>query len=216
MGIYKVIPAGGNNCIIKFGADRMKIRDSKSSEKIALLNCKQFVSEISFNGSMITLEELDKSDESTTFPYIKASAGKIIYSKYNFKSQSEEIVIYDTTTKIKQVRLNNNVEHAMDLSFTYIINDTPYILKREEKSTCFINLNTQKTEYRLHSDMKFRYMFNDIVVVTRMKHRFFFIKKPSEYIEVYRVSELHHPMLSTKAEYNSCSESGDDLIIFTN
>ena len=98
----------------------------------------------------------------------------------------------------------------------YIINDTPYILKREEKSTCFINLNTQKTEYRLHSDMKFRYMFNDIIVVTRMKHRFFFIKKPSEYIEVYRISELHHPMLSTKAEYNSCSESGDDLIIFTN
>lgn len=216
MGIYKVIPAGGNNCIIKFGADRMKIRDSKSSEKIELLNCKQFVSEISFNGSMITLEELDKSDEATTFPYIKASAEKIIYSKYNFKSQSEEIVIYDTSTKIKQVRLNNNVEHAMDLSFTYIINDTPYILKREEKSTCFINLNTQKTEYRLHSDMKFRYMFNDIVVVTRMKHRFFFIKKPSEYIEVYRISELHHPMLSTKAEYNSCSESGDDLIIFTN
>ena len=27
MGIYKVIPAGGNNCVIKFGADRMKLRD---------------------------------------------------------------------------------------------------------------------------------------------------------------------------------------------
>ncbi len=135
------------------------IRWNRRRRKIAVLNAKQFVSEISFNGQMITMEELDVSDESTTFPYIKASAEKIIYSKYNFKSQLEEIVIYDTAiTKIKQVRLNNNVEHAMDLSFTYIINDTPYILKREEKSTCFINLNTQKTEYRLHSDMKFRYM----------------------------------------------------------
>ena len=216
MGIYKVIPAGGNNCVIKFGADRMKIRNCESEEKIALLNCKQFVSEISFNGKMITMEELDMSDESTTFPYIKVSSGKIIYSKYNFQSLSEEIVIYDAATKVKQVRLNNNVEHAMDLSFTYIINDTPYILKKEDKSTYFINLNTQKSEYRLHSDMKFKYMFNDIVVVTRMKHRIFFIKKPSEYIEVYRISELHHPMLSTKAVYNSCSESGDDLIIFTN
>lgn len=215
-GIYKVLPTGGNNCVIKFGADRLISDGTGGEEKIALLNAKQFVSEISFNGQMITMEELDVSDESTTFPYIKASAGKIIYSKYNFESKSEEIVIYDAATKVKQVRLNNNVEHAMDLSFTYIINDTPYILKKEDKSTYFINLNTQKAEYRLHSDMQFRYMKNDIVVITRMKHRIFFIKKPSEYIEAYRISELHHPVLSTKAVYNSCAESGDDLIIFTN
>lgn len=202
--------------MIKFGADRLISDDSHNDEKIALFNAKQFVSEISFNGQMITMEELDASDKDTTFPYIKASAGKIIYSKYNFQSQSEEIVIYDAITKVKQVRFNNNVEHAMDLSFTYIINDTPYILKNEDKSTCFVNLNTQKPEYRLHSDMKFRYMKNDIVVITRMRHRFFFIKKASEYIEAYRISELHHPMFSTKAVYNSCVESGDDLIIFTN
>ena len=124
--------------------------------------------------------------------------------------------IYDAITKVKQVRLNNNVEHAMDLSFTYIINDIPYLLKKVDKSTCFVNLNTQKPEYRLHSDMKFRYMKNDIVVITRMRHRFFFIKKASEYIEAYRILDLHHPVLSTKAVYNSCAESGDDLIIFTN
>lgn len=153
LGIYKVLPTGGNNCVIKFGADRLISDDSHNDEKIALFNAKQFVSEISFNGQMITMEELDASDKDTTFPYIKASAGKIIYSKYNFQSQSEEIVIYDAITKVKQVRFNNNVEHAMDLSFTYIINDTPYILKNEDKSTCFVNLNTQKPEYRLHSDM---------------------------------------------------------------
>ena len=216
MGIYKVIPAGGNNCVIKFGADRMKLRDKISEEKIAVLNCKQFVSEISFNGQMITMEELDVSDEYTTFPYIKESCNKIIYSKYNFKNKAEEIVIYDTSIKVKQVRLNNDVERVMDLSFTYIINDTPYILKKDDKNTVFINLNTQKTEYKLHSDMTFKYIFNDIVVVTRMKHRILFVKQPSEYIEVYRIAELHHPMLTTKAVYNSCSESGDDLIIFTN
>ena len=215
-GIYKVLPIGGNNCVIKFGADRLVSDGTGSEEKIAVLNAKQFVSEISFNGQMITMEELDVSDESTTFPYIKAGSGKIIYSKYNFQSKSEEIIIYDAITKVKQVRLNNNVEHAMDLSFTYIINDIPYLLKKVDKSTCFVNLNTQKPEYKLHSDMKFRYMKNDIVVITRMKHRFFFIKKASEYIEAYRISDLHHPVLSTKAVYNSCAESGDDLIIFTN
>ena len=215
-GIYKVLPIGGNNCVIKFGADRLVSDGTGGEEKIAVLNAKQFVSEISFNGQMITMEELDVSDDSTTFPYIKAGSGKIIYSKYNFNSQSEEIIIYDAITKVKQVRLNNNVEHAMDLSFTYIINDIPYLLKKVDKSTCFVNLNTQKPEYRLHSDMKFRYMKNDIVVITRMRHRFFFIKKASEYIEAYRILDLHHPVLSTKAVYNSCAESGDDLIIFTN
>ena len=37
--------------------------------------------------------------------HIKAGSGKIIYSKYNFNSQSEEIIIYDAITKVKQVRL---------------------------------------------------------------------------------------------------------------
>ena len=82
-GIYKVLPIGGNNCVIKFGADRLVSDGTGGEEKIAVLNAKQFVSEISFNGQMITMEELDVSDESTTFPYIKAGSGKIIYSKYN-------------------------------------------------------------------------------------------------------------------------------------
>ena len=42
------------------------------------------------------------------------------------------------------------------------------------------------------------------------------MKEASEYIEAYRILDLHHPVLSTKAVYNSCAESGDDLIIFTN
>ena len=162
MGIYKVIPVGGNNCVIKFGPDKLIPGNNHLGEKIALLNAKQFVSEISFNGQMLTMEEIDISDDDTTFPYIKASGNRIIYSKYNLKNKSEEIVIYDASTKIKQVRLNNNVERAMDLSYTYIINDTPFIVKREDKNTCFINLNNQKAEYRLHSDMSFKYMMNDI------------------------------------------------------
>ena len=59
-------------------------------------------------------------------------------------------------------------------------------------------------------------MMNDIVVVTRMRHRIPFIKKPSQYIEAYRISDMHHPVFSTKAEYNSCIENGEDLIVFTN
>lgn len=216
MGIYKMISAGGNNCIIKFGPDKLIPGNNHLGEKIVLLNAKQFVSEILFNGQMLTMEELDASDDDTTFPYIKSVGNKVIYSKYNLKNKSEEIVIYDIATKIKQIRLNNNVERAMDLSFTYIINDTPYIVKKEDKNTFFINLNNQKTEYRLHQDMRFRFMMNDIVVVTRMRHRIPFIKKPSQYIEAYRISDMHHPVFSTKAEYNSCVESGEDLIVFTN
>lgn len=216
MGIYKMISAGGNNCIIKFGPDKLIPGNNHLGEKIVLLNAKQFVSEILFNGQMLTMEELDASDDDTTFPYIKSVGNKVIYSKYNLKNKSEEIVIYDIATKIKQIRLNNNVERAMDLSFTYIINDTPYIVKKEDKNTFFINLNNQKTEYRLHQDMRFRFMMNDIVVVTRMRHRIPFIKKPSQYIEAYRISDMHHPVFSTKAEYNSCVENGEDLIVFTN
>ncbi len=216
MGIYKMISAGGNNCIIKFGPDKLIPGNNHLGEKIVLLNAKQFVSEILFNGQMLTMEELDASDDDTTFPYIKSVGNKVIYSKYNLKNKSEEIVIYDIATKIKQIRLNNNVERAMDLSFTYIINDTPYIVKKEDKNTFFINLNNQKTEYRLHQDMRFRFMMNDIVVVTRMRHRIPFIKKPSQYIEAYRISDMHHPVFSTKAEYNSCIENGEDLIVFTN
>lgn len=215
-GLYKLIPVGGNNCILKFGENKLKLADKFNEEKIVLVNAKQFVSELAFDGSRLTMEELDFASEDETFPYIRISENRIIYSKYNTVTRFEEIIIYDCATKVKQVRHNDISENADDLSHTFMIYDTPYNIIKENDITSFINLNNQKIEYQLGKNMEYRFMKNDIVVVTHYKHGIRFLKKPSPYIEAYRITDMHHPMFTTKAEYNSCLINGDDLLLFTN
>jgi len=216
LGLYKVIPVGGNNCVLKFGENKIDSDSEIHEERIVLVNAKQFVSELAFDGSKLTLEELDVANDYITFPYIKISENKIIYSKYNLETKFEEIILYDCKVKVKQVRHNGTSETADDLSHTFMINDTPFNVYREGDETLFINLNNQKVEYQLKKNMDFRYLKNDIVIVTHFKHGIPFLRKPSPYIEAYRLSEMQRPMLSTKAEYNSCIVDGDDLLIFTN
>ena len=43
--------------------------------------------------------------------------------------------------------------------------------------TYLINLNTQKEEYQIPSNMQIQYVCNDVILVTHIKHRIPFIKK---------------------------------------
>lgn len=217
MGISSITALEGNNCVIKFGQPKPfgQSGTNDRGELIGIVNAKQFVSELKLNPVEVTMDVLDSSDEHTTFPYMKRSENRIIYSKFNLKTMSEEIVIYDYENKVKQVRLNNNINEASDLSHTYIMNDNPYMIKKSEKHSYIVNLNTMKAEIRLSQDFDIKFLKNDIIVICHKRHRIPFLKKGSNYIEVYRMPDMHHSLLKTKAEYKGCLVNDDDLMLFT-
>lgn len=218
-GIYKVISLEGNNCVIKYGASR-EFKDNTQAtqnekEIIGIINTNQFVSEMMLNPKEITMEELEVSDEITTFPYIKRSENRIIYSKFNMETMSEEIVLYDFENKVKQIRINTDILEKADISYTYIINDNPYSLKKTDKHIYIVNLNTQKVEFKFPHECDIKFIKNDFVVVTRLRHKIPLFKKGSDYIEVYKLPDIHHALFKKKATYNECMINGEDLLIFT-
>ena len=115
----------------------------------------------------------------------------------------------------KQGQVNNDIKEASDLSYTYVIEGNPYTIKKDKDVTYLINLNTQKEEYQIPSNMQIQYVCNDVILVTHIKHRIPFIKKGSEYIEAYKFPDIHHALLKKKAQFNTCMVNGDDLLVFT-
>lgn len=222
-GIEKIIPLNGNMCVIKIGNPMIEEKMYNYNEKrnydkeiIGVINVKQFISELALNLDHVYMEVLDESAGATTFPYIKQSSNVIVYSKVDVEKKIEEIIMYDYESKIKKVRLNNKISRVSDLSRTFVINNTPYMIKYFEKSTRFINLNTQKTELKLGSDMQVRYIYDDIFVVEKHVKKMFLMRKESNYIVVYRFPDMHHTIFKTRAKYMDCLAHNDELMIFTN
>ena len=184
-------------------------------ECIVVVNTRQFVSEMMLNPAEITMEVLDSADSKKTFAYMKRSGNRVIYSKFNMFTMSEEVVLYDFENKIKQIRINNDIKEASDLNYTYVINDNPYTIKKDKEAMYLVNLNTQKEEYKMPPDMKIRYVINDVILVTRIKRGIPFIKKNSEYIEAYKFPDIQHVLLKKKAEFKTCIINGEDLLVFT-
>lgn len=247
LGVERIIPISGNNCVVKLGASKslkqIKLDNNKKdifissyalvdeadvvdefesnehitpeTEMIGIVNIRQFISENSLNGANVSMERLDIAKGDSTFPYIKITEGKIVYSKFSAEYHSEKIVFYDYENDIKQVRLNNDVYKNADLSYTYIINDTPYMLSRGKTQTVMLNLNNQKVEAKFGSDVYVEFVENDLLVLSRKKHKIPFLNEGSNYIEVVRFPDIHTKVFTTKADYKYCISTGNNLLIFT-
>lgn len=220
-GIDKMIALSGNHCLIKMGNSMVgeKLyggikKEDAPEEIIGIINVKQFISDLTLNMDKVFIEELDSGSAEMTFPYVKKDDDWIIYSKFDLREKAETIVMYDYRNKVKKVRINSNVTRVSDLSFAHIINDIPYQIKSEEKSTQIVNMNTQKTEIHFSQNMKVSYVKNDLIVVQHTV-KMPFSKKTTTYIEVYKYPDMNHTLVKTKDKYNGCLCNGDDLIILT-
>ncbi|MEI3237892.1 MAG: hypothetical protein V8S35_10715 [Lachnospira sp.] len=202
-GIEKLIPLSGNLCIIKLGSPMLEelvfsdtaIQPFKQKEIIGIVNIKQFISELLLNQNNAFLEILDEGSEEITFPYIRQYDNDIVYSKVDVSKKIEEVIIYDYETKVKKVRLNSNITRISDLNHTYILNDTPYIIKNTDKNTRLINLNTQKTDIKLSGDVRIKFIRRDLIVTQHHVKKMFFMRKENYYIEVFRYPICTIPFL---------------------
>jgi hypothetical protein len=222
-GIENIIPLGGNMCVIKIGRSLIEEKmyddfkgDSDYAEIIGIINVKQFISDLALNPDNVYIDELDHGSGNITFPYIRQYVNDIVYSKVDVEKKMEEVIIYSYDSKVKKVRMNSNITRISDLSHTYIINDVPYVLKNMDKSTKLINLNTQKTEMKLGTDVTIKYIKNDLIVTERHVKKMFFMRKENNYIEVFRFPDMHHSIFKTRAKYKDCIVHFEDLLIFTN
>ncbi len=220
-GIQNMIPISDGNCVIKFG--RSFIPDKPfgykppgfNREFIGMVPVNKFISELSIDMDNRFVELLEESTDLTTLPYMKAIGSLIIYAIYYPSEEKEDIILYDTESGKKTVRINSRLNSINDLWHTFVIGDKPYLISgRDGGSAKITDLNTQKVVAKINAGDDIPAVCGNYVVLAAKRKK---LLKEIEYVEVYEFSKLmKEAAFSVKASFEYCIVSGDTMILFIN
>lgn len=203
-GIDKIVPLSGNLCGIKIG-----------NKTIGVINVNQFVSDMVIGLEKITyIDILDNASDTMQLAHMRKYNNTLLYTKRDVSADSEEVVIYDYDNKVKRVRLNSRISEAADFKNICMISGVPYNFLESDKGTRIINLNTQKTEYKLPADVCVEYVQDDIIVTSEHVKKMSIFRKENDFVEVFRFPDMHHAIYKTRDKFKGCIKHFDDLLIF--
>lgn len=170
-GISDIIPLSETQAVIKTGFslledNRYNVLEPEecSLESLSFVNISQMISDLIIGQTSIVLETIEQAYYTNTIPYVKKSENYLIYSYINNETKEEEVKFYNLTTKEIKSCINQDVIRESDLANPYIINSEPYICIIKEGETSFLNLNTNKIEFKNDDGMKLRNIFEDTVL----------------------------------------------------
>ena len=170
-GISYIIPLSETQAVIKTGFslledNRYNVLEQEecSLESLSFVNISQMISDLIIGQTSIALETIEQAYYTNTISYVKKSKNYLIYSCINNETKEEEVKFYNLTTKEIKSCINQDVIRESDLANPYIINSEPYICIIKEDKTSFLNLNTNKLEFKNDNGMKFRNVFEDTVL----------------------------------------------------
>ena len=203
-GIDKIVPLSGNLCGIKIG-----------NKTIGVINVNQFVSDMVIGLEKITYTDiLDNASDTMQLAHMRKYNNTLLYTKRDVSADREEVVIYDYDNKVKRVRLNSRISEAADFKNICVISGVPYNFLESDKGTRIINLNTQKTEYKLPADVCVEYVQDDIIVTSEHVKKMSIFRKENDFVEVFRFPDMHHAIYKTRDKFKGCIKHFDDLLIF--
>lgn len=203
-GIDKIVPLSRNLCGIKIG-----------NKTIGVINVNQFVSDMVIGLEKITyIDILDNASDTMQLAHMRKYNNTLLYTKRDVSADSEEVVIYDYDNKVKRVRLNSRISEAADFKNICVISGGPYNFLESDKGTRIINLNTQKTEYKLPADVCVEYVQDDIIVTSEHVKKMSIFRKENDFVEVFRFPDMHHAIYKTRDKFKGCIKHFDDLLIF--
>ena len=218
-GISAMFPLADNKCVIKAGRAYFPDREymlkpaDLDREFIFIIPVNQFISELTIDIDNGFSEIVEESRDNTTLPYIKVSGTKLIYAVYYVAEGKEEIIIYDTETGKKTIRINSRLKNINDLWHTFVVDGSPYLVTGSGGAGARVtDLNTQKTFVRLENGDDIPFVYDDLVVMTGKKKKLF---RDQDYVAVYKFPEIYNNQIAEiKGVYSGSLVNGDDLIIF--
>lgn len=221
-GIHAMYPIADNKCVVHVGtpvlAENIRPGDPESltGECIGIVPVNQMISELSINMGDDFIRIIEECREGTTIPYVRLDGHRLVYALHYIEDNKEDIIIFDTETKSKTIRINSRAVNITELQNTFVSDGTPYVVVGTDKKTKkIIDLNTQKTVITLESGDDVVFVYEDIAILTREKKKLF--GQPADCVEAYIFPEIYtDQVMSTKGEYIDCLVNGEDLIIFTN
>lgn len=172
-GIEFMIPYSDTHCIMKTGYSLLKkdiykyiSKEDASLESLYVMNIQQFISDLQLEQPNLVMNDIDHTFFDSTIASAKIVENYLIYSKYNFKSQNEEIIFYDIDAKENYTCINNTSSNASLLKNATVIEQTPYMLSKNSAGTHFFNLKENIEEVTYPNDHKVMYVNNNTIIST--------------------------------------------------
>ncbi len=182
-------------------------------EGIAVINIRQFFSELQVSLESLFSNLIDSSDGDITYPYMRHSGHGLIYARYSIPTGREEIVIYNTEEGTSRVRMNKSRPTITELLGTYVIGDTPYLFDESGKNLRIINLDTSRVQMHLPSGTRVVAVTGDLVIL-QSRRKGLLSGGEKDQLSVYRFPEFKGvPLASASGRFISCIEEPEKVIL---
>ena len=213
-GIKDIQRIDGNNYVLRIGAD---------DRLIVNVNIKQFISELLLGKEDISYEIIEENDGDKYYAYVKTVNKVVIYSRFYFSDNKEEIVFYDYELKSSKVRMNLSDGRTSSKENAYMIGDVPYMLdyiydyesNEDTGHYVLINLNSSTLEYSFEPGVEVKYIYDNIVITMQSQIKGI-LKRSADYICAYALPNLESPVINEKGQFAGCIANDDEILIFSN
>ena len=204
-GIDFMIPYDEKSFILKTGftlfsnnMHELLNKHEAAVESIYLINAQQFIGDLQLENPNLVINAIDQSFYDTTMIDAKIENDYLIYSKYNFNEREENLIFYDLNSKNVYTCVNKEITNKSMIDKCVIIDDAPFIYRRNALGTQFINVETNEEVINYPLSYKIDYVNNNIVVASSKKSGLFVKDKPK--VNIFKFPGKK-PILDENGEY---------------
>lgn len=218
-GIEFILPFNDTSCVIKTGYSlfednrhELLSKDEAAIESIFVMNIQQFIGDLQLEQPNIVINSIDQCYYDLTIVNAKIINNYLIYSKYNFETNNEEIIFYDIDSKETFTCINKSSSNLSLLKNATVIEQVPYMVSINSMGTTFFNVkeNTEETLYPNDYDVKF--VNNNTVISTFIDKGFF--GKEVEHVAIHKFPSKK-VILQEKGQYiGAIASNSETTFIF--
>lgn len=179
-GIEFIIPYNEKCCIMKTGysifeKDRHEnlTKEEAAVESLFVLNIQQFISDLQLDQPNLVMNAVDQAYFDTTVINAKIIESFLIYSKYNYENNDENIIFYDIETKEIYTCINKTTTGEYLLKNATVIEDIPYMVMKKSSGTQFVNLISNEVDVVYPEEYNVRFVNNNAVISTSVEKPLF-------------------------------------------
>ena len=204
-GIEFILPYNEKSCIMKTGYSLFQnarhenlTKEEAAVESLFVLNIQQFISDLQLDQPNLIMNAVDQSYYDTTMIHAKIIENFLIYSKFNYEDNDENIIFYDIDTKEIYTCINKTTGGEYLLKNATVIEDTPYMIMKKSTGTQFFNLISNAIDATYGEEFDVRFVNNNTVISTSVEKPLFGKEYPVVCVHKFPHKEV---ILQERGEY---------------
>lgn len=208
-GIEKIISYHGNNCAIQIGSDYSPVT------YIGTILINKFISEISVNIGTDLYNSIEQSTDDTYITNLGVSGKYIYYMKVNAEDESEQVIVYDSESNSKRIRINYNINEKSRIEKIFLVGGEPIVITNANGEYKIVNLGTQSELMELKKGDEVLYIDDTFIVMNEYVRKFFW-QKYTEMVTVYRYPGIYEDdkrILMENRRFFDYIQNSDELLI---